>query len=100
MPAEKGVRWSDVPVAVAYACDEAEMAVVQTIKKPSAYEFRLRTIEGYPGELAVWQADDDRIYQATATIGHYGDRTHRAQQLLKAFEHQMRAFGKKRKFDR
>ena len=96
VPAPLGVRWADVPQAVRFACDDAEMAVVQTIDHDGTFEFRLLTIEEYPGRLVVHQTNDDQVYNAEASIGIYGDHGDRARRLLDAFDHQMRAFGKKR----
>lgn len=98
-PALFGVRWTDVPQATLFACDDAEMAVVRTLERPWGYEFHLLTIENFPGRLLVRRTDNKLVYEAEATIGLYGDHVARARELLEAFDQQMRAFGKKRAFD-
>jgi hypothetical protein len=96
-PGYPGVRWSDVPLAVPDACADAEMAVVSSVETRDSLEYMLRTIEDYPGTLVIRRPNDGSVYQATATIGRFGDHTDRAQQLLKALDEQMKAYGRKRK---
>ncbi|UCD76040.1 MAG: hypothetical protein JSV91_03780 [Phycisphaerales bacterium] len=104
--APRGMRFIDVPNAVRAACAEVEMAVVSTqrIEKGGGggggYKFALKTIEDWPAELVVMRTDDDRIYQATATVGRFEDRVARAERLLDALQKQMRAFGAKPRFNR
>jgi len=93
---EEGVRWSDVPLAVLYACDEIEAAVTRQAEHDWGWEFAIRTVEDWPATLRVRRADPPRIYDASASVGVFGDRTDRAAALLAAFDEQMRAFGRKR----
>ena len=86
------LRWSDVPNAVAFACDDAEMGIVRTVKRDWGYEFQLRTIEDYPAQLIVKRTHDDRVYKATAVVGHFEDHQDRAAALIKALDKQMKAF--------
>lgn len=96
-------RWSDVPLAAAYACDDAEAAIVATNQYDWGYEFRLRTIEDWPGTLTIRRTHDARIYEATAFIGLKADEggeaiidhSSRAEALLKALDRQMLEFGRK-----
>lgn len=99
-PAAHGVRWSDVPAAVAAACEDTEMAVVRTVESQagSALEFQLRTVEDWPATLWVRRTDDDRRYEARAVVGLFGDRHDRAQALIEAFDRRLRAYGRKRGF--
>jgi hypothetical protein len=96
-PSERG-RWSDVHLAVLYACDEIEAAVVQRTKRDWGWEYYLRTAEDWPGTLMIRRADAARVYEASASIGIFGDRTERAEALLEAFAEQMRDFGRKPQF--
>jgi hypothetical protein len=91
----QGMRWSDVPMAVVYACDDIEAAVVQSSEHDWGWEFTIRTVEDWPGTLQVRHTADPHAYTASATIGIYGDRTKRAQALLDALDKQLRAFAKK-----
>jgi hypothetical protein len=93
------IRWSDVPLAVVYACDEAEMAVVEADEGDAVCRYRLISVEDWPGTLIVTRVDDGRIYEASATVGEFGNREDRANRLLEALESQLKAFAKKRKFD-
>ena len=99
MPAAAGMRWSDVPLAVFYACDEVEMAVTRTTEHDWGYQFDLLSIENWPGRLVMQRTGDERVYEACATIGRFGDKTDRAAMLLEAIEKQMRAFGRKPRID-
>ena len=94
-PAGPRGRWSDVPQAAVYACDEIEAAVVRQREEPWGWEFGIRTVEDWPGILTVRRVDDDRVYEASASIGWTNDRTQRETALLEALDKQMRAFGKK-----
>ena len=90
-------RWSDVPLAAVFACDDIEAAIVRRVEHDWGWEYRIRTVEDWPGVLEVHRTNDERIYRTTATIGHFADRTDRAEALLKAFDEQMHAFAKKRR---
>ena len=95
-PATYGVRWSDVPNAVVYALDEVEMAVVSKREHDWGWEFQILSVEDDPGTLLVKRTNDERVYEATATIGGLIVQTERAQVLLNEFDKQMLAFGRKK----
>ena len=97
--AEHGVRWRDVPKAAGAAASETEMVVVRRIDHDWGYEFVLRTVEDYPGTLNVRKTNDERVYQAEATIGLFENRIDRADALLKAFNKSMQAYGRKLQFE-
>jgi hypothetical protein len=59
--------------------------------------FILRTVEGFPGRLTVKRVSDGRVYEANASFGLYEDRNDRAATLLKAFDAQLLAYGKRRR---
>ena len=48
-------------------------------------------------QLLVGSAREGAIYRAWAIVGHFGDRTARAEMLLEAFDRQLLAFGQKRR---
>lgn len=91
------IRWSDVPLALDYACAEVEMAIVQTIVEPQRYVFRLKTIDDRPGEITLQRVDDDRVYTAQASVGRLGDDEKLSLRLLSELDRQMQLFGAKRK---
>lgn len=95
--AAEGVRWSDMPAAVVYACDDIEAAVVRQTEHDWGWEFAIRTVEDWPGLLTVRRTADQRGYEAAAVIGVYGDRKDRAQALLDALDKQLHAFSRKRR---
>lgn len=95
-PAPLGMRWSDVPNAVYAAVMEVEMAIVWQTHHDWGWEYRLLTVEDYPGTLTVKRTNDGRVYQASATIGRFVDQPARAQALLAELHKQMLAFGRKR----
>ncbi len=94
------VRWSDLPLAVQYAADDAEMVVAQTIEHDWGMEYHLRTIEDFPATLLVRRTADDHIYTASATVGLWEDHSDRAAELLNALDVQMKAFAGKRAIPR
>jgi len=94
--APDGMRWSDVDAAVVFACDDAEMAVVDWTNTPESWTYRLKTTDDEPGTLIVTRAGGHATYEAHASIGLYGQRNEDAQRLLEALRKKMLAFGKKR----
>jgi hypothetical protein len=98
-PAKQGLRWRDVPAAAGTACAEVEMVVVRRIDHDWGIEFQLLSVEEYPGTLNVRRRDDERVYEADAVVGVFGNHTGRAERLLKAFADSMIANGKKRRFE-
>lgn len=100
-PNPPGMRWSDVEIAVSYACDDAEVAIISTTidQSKTRFHFQLKTIEDWPGNLVVERTNDDRVYIATATIGLFDDHPDRVALLLSSLQKQMKAFGKKRKIE-
>lgn len=98
-PAKHGVRWSDLGIAVAYACDDVEMAVVRQIDYDWGAEFVLRTIHDEPGVLTVRRVDNANRYEAEAVIGFFRDRSDQAADLVKALDRHWREFGRKRSFN-
>jgi len=117
-PAPGGLRWSDVQPAAAWAVAEpgVEMAIVQTLRHDKngmvinetarfgasliwGYTFQLKTVEDRPAQLIVRRRDDPSVYETTATVGRFFDDYQRAEKLRAAFDHMMRAFGRKRGFN-
>ncbi len=117
-PAPGGLRWSDVQQAAEWAVAEpgVEMAIVQTLRHDETgmvinekvrfgerliwgYTFRLKTVEDRPAQLVVRRRDDRSVYEATVTVGRFGDDHQRAEKLRAAFDDMMRAFGRKRGFN-
>lgn len=101
-----GWRWSDVEEATALAAAEVESAIVQgmsyvTDSGEPAWRFELVTIEDWPGEMIVSLKDDASPtgYEVTVTLGLFGDRTARAQQLVAAFDEHLRALGRIARFE-
>jgi hypothetical protein len=92
-----GVRWSDVPLAVVYACDECEMAIVRQRTTDAGYVFELKAVEGHPATFTVLR-DEQSIYRSEATVGLFMDEIERAAALQKAFDRQMQSFGRKRQY--
>ncbi len=100
-PAPRGVRWSDIPQAVASACNEAgiEMAILRThAKDDDEYRFDLLTIETWPGELVIRRGEGDEVYRVVSvSVGRFPqmpDRVERGQKLVEAFQEKLRALGK------
>jgi hypothetical protein len=97
--APRGVRWADVPLAVAEACDEegVEMTVVRKLEDPDQFVFELRTVESWPGRLVVRRGQGAEVYQITeAWIGRFPDdpdRVQRAEALVRAFKEQLERLG-------
>lgn len=97
--ADHGVRWSDVKLAAYYACKDEQMASVRSSNTDNVWVFHLRTANERPGQMVVRRVDDERVYEATVTVGRFHDDDESAARLLKAFHSRMRAFGHKRGFE-
>jgi hypothetical protein len=94
--ASSAPRWSDVPLAAVYACEEVEAAIrTQTVEQDQII-YVIETVEGFPGRLTVTRCEGPEVYRATVEIGLFGDKTDRAASLAKAFDRQMKAFAHKR----
>jgi hypothetical protein len=89
-------RWSDVPLAAVYACDEIEAAILTQTDEQDQVVFTFATVEGYRGRLVVSRVEGTEVYRTSAEIGMFGDKTERAEALCEAFDKQMRLFEKKR----
>jgi hypothetical protein len=100
-PTVQGMRWSDIPAALAVACDEpgVEMVVVKREQHEWGDVFQLRTAEDRPARVEVRRTGDDRLYEATATIGRFNFETDeaRARLLLRELGRAMRKYGEKRR---
>ncbi|MDY7109548.1 MAG: hypothetical protein SYC29_13010 [Planctomycetota bacterium] len=100
-PAPHGIRWSDAPAAVAAACNDVEMAVVEMTEEEGGdvLRFRLLAAEGWPGEVVLRRLPPPEVYSAEASIGRFPDkpaRRARAERLLQAIDRYLEAFGAKR----
>ncbi len=104
-PAERSIvremRWSDLPGAVATACDEegVEMVVIAHHRHEWGDTFELRTADDQPARLEVRRTGDDRLYTAAATVGRFqspADRE-RAQRLLRELDRAMVKMSHKRR---
>jgi len=103
VPAPLGMRFSDIERAVARACDDVEAAVVWTEpdEDGAGFVFSLRTVEDWPGEIAVRRVAGPEVYTAEAWFGRFPEEEKnltRAKALRAALGKQMRAWGKKRAF--
>lgn len=100
-PAPLGVRWTDVPDAARSAATMAEMTVVVAEQANDLWEFRLKTIEGWPAELHVRRTGDESVYEVVAaSVGRFGNTAtyeRRAGELVQAFNEQMLLWGAKRR---
>ena len=95
LAAKHGMRWSDVDNAVFYAVAETEMAITSRTEYEWGFEYQLLTIEEYPGTLRIIRTDDERVYDAAATIGRVVNQPQRAAALVEELRKQMIAFGRK-----
>lgn len=95
-PAEHGVRWSDMDLAVYYATAELEMAIVRVDRTPEALAYLIETIDEKPATLIVRRRPAPEMYEAEATVGRFGNEIERAQRLVKALDQHLRSLGSKR----
>ncbi|MHC5001891.1 MAG: hypothetical protein ACYTJ0_02095 [Planctomycetota bacterium] len=95
-PAPRGIRWEDLPAAVAAACGEVQMAVVRDEPVEGGLRFELRTVDDRPGELTVVATEAAPYYRAEATVGRFRDQDRWADALLAELDRQWRAFGRKK----
>ena len=104
-PAPRGVRWSEIPQALAWACNEegVEMTIVETHQDIFGYDFRLRTIEDWPARLVIGHGRGEQVYEITeVSVGRFPDdpeRVERGSALVEAFEMWLRKMGARKKFN-
>jgi hypothetical protein len=99
-------RWSDIPLAVAEACDDkgVEMTCVRKEETDDEFVFYLRTIESWPGKLVIRRGVGDEVYVVKEVwVGRFfeGDpgRIQRVEALIEAFERHLRRLGEQRWFN-
>ena len=98
-PAPRGVRWSEIPLAVAWASgqDGVEMTITDTFEIPDEYQFEFRTIENWPARLVIVQGKDDRVYEVQSVwVGRFPSQpqhVERAALLVSHFEARLRVLG-------
>ncbi len=98
-PAPRGVRWSEIPRAVKWACGQngVEMTITDTFEDPNEYQFEFRTIENWPAELVIVQGTGDRVYEVESVwVGRFPDepwQVERAALLVSHFEARLRVLG-------
>ncbi len=104
-PAPEGVRWSEIPRAVKWACGQngVEMTITYTFEVPDEYRFELLTIENWPARLVIVQGTGDRVYEVQSVwVGRFPDEpwhVERAALLVSHFEARLRVLGGRKKID-
>ena len=104
-PAPHGVRWSEIPQALAWACNEegVEMVIVETHQDVYGYDFTLRTIENWPARLVIGHGRGEQVYEITeVSVGRFPDnpeRIERGAALVEAFEMWLRRMGARKRFN-
>ena len=100
--APRGVRWSEIPRAVGWACGQAgvEMVVTNTFADPDEYQFELLTIENFPAELVIVQGTGNRVYEVESVwVGRFPEQpqhVERAALLVSHFEARLRVLGSRK----
>ncbi len=104
-PAPGGVRWSEIPRAVGWACGQegVEMTITDTFEDPDEYQFQFITIENWPARLVIVQGTGDRVYEvASVWVGRFPDEpwhVERAALLVSHFEARLRVLGGRKKIN-
>lgn len=93
--APHGVRWSDVPNAVADAAGACDLAVVRREETPSGYRFTLVSNRDEPATLEVTRGNAPGDISATASVGSFAQRPEEAKRLVEEFDRFLRAYGRK-----
>ena len=104
-PAPRGVRWSEIPQALTWACNEdgVEMVIVRTYQDLDGYDFTLRTIEGWPARLVIGHGRGEQVYEVTeVSVGRFPDnpdRVERGAALVEALQTWLRTMGARKKLN-
>ena len=104
-PAPRGVRWSEIPQALVWACNEdgVEMVIVRTYQDLDGYDFTLRTIEGWPARLVIGHGRGEQVYEVTeVSVGRFPDnpdRVERGAALVEALQTWLRTMGARKKLN-
>lgn len=102
--APDGVRWTDIPLAVGFAVDQVgvEMTIRETVTEPDRYVFRLQTLEGWPGTLAIRRVEGPQVYEVedvrVGLFPEYARHVKRGERLVKEFEKQLKVLGAHKRF--
>jgi hypothetical protein len=95
--ADGKLRWDDVPLAVDYAIDDAEVAIVEWTIEPRKHVYVLKTGANEPGLLTIERIDGEEVYVAAAQVGAFGDDTTTARKLIAALAVRMKEASRKRR---
>ncbi len=104
-PAPRGVRWSEIPLAVKWACGQAgvEMTITYTLEVPDEYRFELLTIENWPGELVIVGGTGNRVYEVESVwVGRFPQepwQVERAALLVSHFEARLLVLGARKQIN-
>jgi len=104
-PAPRGVRWSEIPRAVAWAGGQAgvEMTISYTFEVPDEYRFELLTVEDLPGELVIVGGTGDAVYEVESVwVGRFPQQpwqVERAALLVSHFEARLRVLGARKRIN-
>jgi len=95
-PARYGVRWSDVPNAVRWGGNVAEMATFTRERDgDDGWIYHLISVADEPVTLTIRRVPPPKIYEAHALAGLFGDRRDLERRLLHELDLAMRMYGAK-----
>jgi hypothetical protein len=90
-------RWEDIPLALDYALDDAEVAIIESSIGPDRHTYTLKDADNIPGILRIDRTHDDSVYRAIATMGSVGEYPAVAAKLLEALDRRMVEAARKRR---
>lgn len=97
LPPSSTPRWEDIPLALDYALDDAEVAIVDSSIGPDRHTYTLKDAANIPGILRIDRTNDGSVYRAIATMGSAGEYPAIAAKLVEALDRRMQEAARKRR---
>ena len=93
-PAGAGGRWREVATVAGVAVKRCQTAILDQQAIDGGWRFTLVNIHDEPGELVVHGNDAEGVTGVTASVGMFGERSSRAEALVRSFQDTLQDYAK------
>jgi hypothetical protein len=87
-------RWREVPTVAGVAVKRCQTAILDQRAIEGGWRFTLVNIHDEPGELVVHGNDAEGVTDVTASVGMFGERTSRAEALVRSFRETLQEYAR------
>ncbi|MFM1829873.1 MAG: hypothetical protein RLZZ558_213 [Planctomycetota bacterium] len=96
-PAGADGRWREVATVAGVAVKRCQTAILDQQAIDGGWRFMLINIHDEPGELVVHGNDAEGVTEVTASVGMFGERTSRAEDLVRSFRQTLQEYARVRR---